>query len=780
MDVHPRGPWPLERKGEDVGDLGRLLEERDRRIADLEEALVQRETELDAILSSRSWKICGRLRSLRARLAPEGSRRYRWFERLVRVVLAGPRWVGRTWASLRSRVRLVFWRLAPSRGGSLLTLQSMPPVQPLPREHPAVDIVVCVHNALDDVRNCLESLIRCTSPPYGLILVDDGSDQSTAAYLAAFAESQGVELLRSAEATGYTRAANRGLRRTAAPYVVLLNSDTVLTTGWLDRLVRCAVSDTGCGMVGPVSNTASWQSVPHVFAADGDWAANPLPEGLGPEEMAELVAMASGCTYPRLPFLNGFCLLITRQVLDRVGLLDEESFPRGFGEENDLCLRARQAGFHLAVADDAFVYHAHSRSYSIERRRRLVAETDAVLAAKHGPALVAAGAEACRWDPVMAGQRIRVAGAPRRLQVIADGRTRWEGKRVLFLLPIAEPGGGGHVVVQEAMAMVRMGVDVRLLNLSVFRRDFERSMPDLDIPVHWVRDPQSLAHLAGGFDAVVATVFHSVDWLRWVPEGQGSVRGYYVQDFEPRFFPETASDHRTAMRSYTRFPDLVCFTKTEWNRRQVQEATGVESAVVGPSVDTDLFRPRPSLRGADGVVRVAAMVRPSTPRRQPVLTMEVLRRFAARHHGAAEVILFGCQATDAGFQRLNTRFAWRHAGVLTRSQLARLLAQVDIFADFSSFQAMGLTALEAMASGAAVVIPREGGGVSFARDGENAVMVDTTDAAAGVAALDLLVQDSALRRRLQLRALADACAFPPEDAAFRVLETLFATREGAL
>src|SRR5690606_13111841 len=126
-----------------------------------------------------------------------------------------------------------------------------------------VDIIVCVHNALEDVRNCLAAVLRNTAPPYQLILVDDGSQPETRDFVKEFAESQGVPLIRNEEAKGYTLAANMGLRATSGNFVILLNSDTIVSPNWLDRMLRCFRENPKVGAAGPLSNTASWQSVPH-------------------------------------------------------------------------------------------------------------------------------------------------------------------------------------------------------------------------------------------------------------------------------------------------------------------------------------------------------------------------------------------------------------------------------------------------------------------------------------------------------------------------------------
>jgi len=110
--------------------------------------------------------------------------------------------------------------------------------------------------------------------------------------------------------------------------VVLLNSDTIVTPGWLDQMTTCVQSDSKIGIVGPLSNTASWQSIPE-FESNGDWATNPLPPGVTAEKMAELVDKYSGYLFSSLPFLNGFCLLIRREVMNQIGYLMRIVLVRG-------------------------------------------------------------------------------------------------------------------------------------------------------------------------------------------------------------------------------------------------------------------------------------------------------------------------------------------------------------------------------------------------------------------------------------------------------------------
>ncbi len=282
----------------------------------------------------------------------------------------------------------------------------------------SADIVVCVHNALDDVRACLAA-IEANTPQeqHRLIIVNDGSNEATSRYLREHCEGAGAQLIANATPRRYTRAANQGLAASSAPYVCLLNSDTIVTPNWLNRMLDSMQAGERVGAAGPLSNAASYQSVPGLRDADGDWSVNPLPGGVSPNMMARIVASCSANVRPEPAFINGFCMLISRPCLDAVGPLDEVTFPNGYAEENDFCLRAAAHGFRLVIADDAYVYHAKSRSYSHAARRRLAARMHLALSRKHGTRTIAAAlsqteAASNALDPLRSCVRQHLATSP--------------------------------------------------------------------------------------------------------------------------------------------------------------------------------------------------------------------------------------------------------------------------------------------------------------------------------------------------------------------------------
>lgn len=646
---------------------------------------------------------------------------------------------------------------------------------PLAERSDFVDIIVCAHNALEDVRKCLESLVINTTPPYRILLVDDGSDEATKAFLEKFqSENQSfVSLFRSDKPTGYTFAANRGIKASTAPFVVLINSDTIVTSQWLDRMLSCMKSEMGIGVVGPLSNTASWQSVPYI-EDNGDWALNPLPEGISIDQMGRIVAESSGRLYPHMPFLNGFCLLINRELINDIGYFDEQNFGPGYGEEDDFILRARKSNWKTVLADDVYIYHAQSRSYSSERRKVLSEKAGKVLKEKHGEGIILNGVKYCQSDRVLEGIRARVAVAIIQYKCINDG-SKFAGKKILFILPVSSPGGGANVVVSESLLMMKMGVQVDFYNLKVNKDQFVASYPDLPIKVIY-GNIADLNNIMGGYDAVIATYNPSVGWIKNnLHSKKNPIIGYYVQGYEPLMYPNESYDYFQAVNSYSLIDKMVLFTKTQWTQRIVIENTRKDTKVVGISVNISLFRPRPRkfFRRNGAPLRIMAMVRPEAPYRQPYETMQLLKLAADKYRDKVDICIFGTDFNNPGFSDLPQNFSFRLFGILPQQKVAALLNEADIFIDFSSHQAMGLTALEAMACGAAVIVPENGGAVEFARHEKNSLVFKNNDLYEVWSHLQRLVEDDHFRITLQRFAIRDTCSYFPEKATLNILKALF-------
>jgi len=277
-------------------------------------------------------------------------------------------------------------------------------------DDPNVDVVICVHNALEDVQKCYESVGKTAYPAEKLriILIDDGSDKPTQSYLETVASAHAqTDLIRREKAGGYTIAANTGLRASKAEFICLLNSDTIVPPSWLKKMTRVFADHYDVGIVGPLSNAASWQSVPDLSAPEGGWAINELPQGWDVGFMDAFISeqRPKDTLFPRVPLVNGFCYMLRRNVIETIGLLDEEGFPRGFGEEDDFCFRAANAGFGLMIATNTFVYHAKSKSYGSTKRNELAKKGGITLRKKHSEARLMRSVDSMRKNPLLAEMR---------------------------------------------------------------------------------------------------------------------------------------------------------------------------------------------------------------------------------------------------------------------------------------------------------------------------------------------------------------------------------------
>ncbi|RME28684.1 MAG: glycosyltransferase, partial [Deltaproteobacteria bacterium] len=550
--------------------------------------------------------------------------------------------------------------------------------------------------------------------------------------------------------------------------VVLLNSDCIVTLGWLWRLLRVFELYPKTGIVGPLSNAASYQSVPEVFEpGTTEWNLN--PPSLRLDRWAELAASVLPPRYPRLPNINGFCMAIRREVLEKIGLFDEKNFPEGYGEENDFCLRAADAGFELRVADDCFVFHAKSASFGNEERKRLAERGQAAYLRKHG--------------------RARLKRNTRILQQLnpLDAR-RWALKKALkkrprpkvcYVLPVTAISGGVISVLQLARHMNMLGGNVWV---AVPRNGLEQAgrISRLGKRLLPFDSHGDVPALCSGFDVVVATHNSSVELVAATVEKANHplVPAYFVQDYEPWFYKPGGPKWERASESYRLLPGMVLMAKTTFLVDLLrQRVPGARVHRLPPGFDLSIYRP--SLRNLKNhrPVRVCAMLRPVSPHRAPRQTAALLRKLAERLAGEVEIHTFGCDERE--LVELELPPGTVHHGIVDQRGTFRVLEYCDVFVDLSPYQAFGRTGLEAMAAGCVAVLPEGSGPSDYAIDGVNALLVDTSDSHQVLERIEQLLADPAAMTRIKQSALVTASGFNCIDeaqATLSVLEAYFRLR----
>jgi len=219
-----------------------------------------------------------------------------------------------------------------------------------------VSIVVPVCNAFDELKDCVHSLYsNPTSIAFEVIVVDNGSRAEVAEWLATEERNRGRDFrfLRFRERLGFARAVNEGARQARFDYLMLLNSDTIVGGEWLDRLARALAENPTVGIVSPVTNRCGNELQRDVEAQD--------LQAKDTQEYARSIRGRRGIWFEP-QHLTFFCVLLRRTLWDQLGGLDQ-SFETGNFEDDDFCLRARMAGYLMAVIPDAFVFHLERRSF---------------------------------------------------------------------------------------------------------------------------------------------------------------------------------------------------------------------------------------------------------------------------------------------------------------------------------------------------------------------------------------------------------------------------------
>lgn len=211
-------------------------------------------------------------------------------------------------------------------------------------------IVIATFNKLDYTKQCIESIRQYTQPgSYEIVVVDNRSTDGTVEWLSSQSD---IRAVLNEENLGFPKACNQGIDVSSGDNILLLNNDTIVTKNWLTNLIAGLYSDSDVGAVGSVTNSCSYgQAIPVSYTS-----------------LEEMQAFASGmnrsnpAAWEERLKLIGYCMLMKKSVLDRIGNLDERFTPGNY-EDDDLSLRIRLAGYKLLLLRDTFIHHYGSVSF---------------------------------------------------------------------------------------------------------------------------------------------------------------------------------------------------------------------------------------------------------------------------------------------------------------------------------------------------------------------------------------------------------------------------------
>lgn len=226
-----------------------------------------------------------------------------------------------------------------------------------------VDILLPIYNSYEETKNCIESIYQCTKmEAFDLYLLDDKSPDANIPELTTYFSDKYANIIsiRNEQNLGFPANVNNGFA-VSQHDVIILNSDTLVTEGWLETLAQTAKSDEKIAAVTPMSNYGIISGVPTSNSEINDLFSF--------QELVKAFNKSKQAGFVEAPLLIGFCMYVKRSALKQIGVFDAETFKRGYGEESDWCMRARKAGLKLAVAKGAYVHHIGGVSFGAEKEK---------------------------------------------------------------------------------------------------------------------------------------------------------------------------------------------------------------------------------------------------------------------------------------------------------------------------------------------------------------------------------------------------------------------------
>ncbi len=224
-----------------------------------------------------------------------------------------------------------------------------------------VSIIILCYNQLSYTKQCLESLFANTSQirsEFEVIVVNNGSTDGTREYLKPYEDDGRIRAIHNDYNAGFPKANNQAAAIAKGEYLCLLNNDTILTEGWLEKLLRCMRSDHVIAAVGPWTNHSS-----------GHQRTDPAPNYRGPAELKSFSARFSD-EEKYVDFLVFFCVLIRQDVWDEIGGLDEDFTPGNY-EDNLFCYRLLEKNYRMKVAGDCYVHHYAGQTFQTKDPKKL-------------------------------------------------------------------------------------------------------------------------------------------------------------------------------------------------------------------------------------------------------------------------------------------------------------------------------------------------------------------------------------------------------------------------
>jgi GT2 family glycosyltransferase len=351
-------------------------------LTSLRQELTGLRNDLAEISGSLGWNLIEKYRRLKEKIIPPGTKRRGAYNLLLKSIkvlrtegtkgfsIRAGRKSSKSLNRIKFRLRIKrnrsFYTTAASNGSEMCDFGQKP-----------IHIIMPVYNGYDCLVNCINSVFRNTDLfLHTLVIIDDRStDGRVREYLENIRKERNgrnISIIYNRKNSGFTKTANKGMQLSYED-LIILNSDTIVTKNWVNKLQRAAYSKLRIATATPLSNYITINGIPEAFRY------NTIPNGLNVDSFADVLEKISLRYYPEIPAGVGFCLYIKRSVLDEMGYFDEEKFGRGYAEETDFCMRALKKGYIHVIDDATYIYHVGGVSFESVKDPEILKEKNLMI-----------------------------------------------------------------------------------------------------------------------------------------------------------------------------------------------------------------------------------------------------------------------------------------------------------------------------------------------------------------------------------------------------------------
>ena len=260
----------------------------------------------------------------------------------------------------------------------LLVYTSLNQQKRFEKKNVSCTVVIPVYNGLEHLKRLLPSLTRNTHKDARILIINDNSpDKSVSEYLQGFKCNPSFQILDNERNLGFVGTINRAMSLVKTDFAVWLNSDTVVPEYWLERLLAPFEKESKLATATPFTNSAVIFSYPN-FGED-----NELKFSLQEIDRAFQKIEPTDNQLEETYSGTGFCMAINMKCWKDIGELDVEAFGKGYGEENDWCMRATQKGWSHKLVNNLFVHHCHGGSFLSEEKKALCDRNRQILISRY-------------------------------------------------------------------------------------------------------------------------------------------------------------------------------------------------------------------------------------------------------------------------------------------------------------------------------------------------------------------------------------------------------------